>query len=77
MSTTERVRLRNELERGRGIVAMTFEEYNGTYKVEEAIGRVYENSLEQMEEPFDLDLSIKSGPVDDFVNPSRVDLVAT
>jgi hypothetical protein len=52
MSQTEKVRLRNELERGRGIVAATFEEYQGKYQVEEAIGRVYERSLEEMEEPF-------------------------
>ena len=52
MSQTEKVRLRNELERGRGVVAETFEEYKGGYQVEEAIGRVYERSLEEMEEPF-------------------------
>lgn len=52
MSQTEKVRLRNELERGRGAVAETFEEYKGGYQVEEAIGRVYERSLEEMEEPF-------------------------
>jgi hypothetical protein len=52
MSQTERVRLRNELERGRGIVALAFDEYDGGYKVEEAIGRVYEKSLEEIEEPF-------------------------
>ena len=52
MSQTEKVRLRNELERGRGIVGGTFEEYQGGYQVEEAIGRVYERSLEEMEEPF-------------------------
>ena len=50
-SQTERVRLRNELERGRGVVALAFDEYEGGYKVEEAIGRVYERSLEEMEEP--------------------------
>ena len=52
MSQTERVRLRGELERGRGIVAGTFEDYNGSYSVEEAIGKVYERSLEEMDEPF-------------------------
>lgn len=52
MGQTERVRLRNELERGRYVVARTFEDYNGGYNVEEAIGRVYETSLEEMEEPF-------------------------
>jgi Subunit 11 of the general transcription factor TFIIH len=52
VSQTERVRLRNELERGRGIVAETFEGYEGVYEVEEVIGRVYERSLEEMEEPF-------------------------
>jgi len=52
VSQTERVRLRNELERGRGVVAETFEGYEGTYEVEEVIGRVYERSLEEMEEPF-------------------------
>jgi hypothetical protein len=52
MSQTEKVRLRNELERARGIVALTFEEYKGGYEVEEAIGRVYERSLEEIEEPF-------------------------
>ena len=51
MSQTERVRLRNELERGRGVVGLAFDEYTGPYKVEEAIGRVYERSLEEMEEP--------------------------
>jgi Subunit 11 of the general transcription factor TFIIH len=55
MSQTERIRLRNELERGRGIVAQTFDEYQGTFKVEEAIGRVYERSLEAIEEPFGVD----------------------
>jgi hypothetical protein len=54
MSQTERVRLRNELERGRGVVAMAFDEYEGGYKVEEAIGRVYERSLEEIEEPFEV-----------------------
>ena len=57
MSMTERVRLRNELERARGIVAMTFEEYRGTYEVQDAIGRVYEKSLEELEEPFDIGAS--------------------
>jgi Subunit 11 of the general transcription factor TFIIH len=65
MSMTERVRLRGELERGRGVVGMTFEEYHGAFKVEEAIGRVYEKSLEEMEEPFDFDVMIQSGPVVD------------
>jgi hypothetical protein len=51
MSQTERVRLRSELERGRGVVALAFDEYEGGYKVEKAIGRVYERSLEEMEEP--------------------------
>jgi Subunit 11 of the general transcription factor TFIIH len=51
MSQTERVRLRSELERGRGVVALAFDEYEGGYKVEEAIGQVYERSLEEMEEP--------------------------
>ena len=51
MGQTERVRLRSELERGRGVVALAFDEYEGGYKVEEAIGRVYERSLEEMEEP--------------------------
>jgi len=55
MSTTERVRLRNELERGRGVVAGAFEEYKGQYNVEDAIGRVYERSLEEMEEPFGIE----------------------
>jgi hypothetical protein len=54
ISQTEKVRLRNELERGRGIVALAFEEYEGEYSVEEAIGRVYEGSLEEMEEPFEV-----------------------
>lgn len=71
MSTTERVRLRNELERARGIVAMTFDEYQGTYKVEEAIGRVYEKSLEEMDEPFDLGTSTM-GPVDEFDEEERL-----
>lgn len=68
MSQTERVRLRNELERGRGVVGMAFEEYKGSYKVEEAIGRVYEQSLEEMEEPFGvggMDLRMESGDFDD------------
>jgi len=52
VSQTEKVRLRMELERGRGAVAMAFDEYDGNYKIEEAIGRVYEKSLEEMEEPF-------------------------
>lgn len=52
VSQTERVRLRNELERGRGVVAETFEGYQGGYEVEDVIGRVYERSLEELEEPF-------------------------
>jgi len=58
MSQTERVRLRNELERARGIVAEAFEDYSGGYKVEEAIGRVYETSLEEMEEPFGIGVGV-------------------
>ena len=72
MSMTERVRLRNELERGRGIVAVTFEEYHGTYKVEEAIGRVYEKSLEEMEEPFDLNVDLNAGAVNEFEDDDRL-----
>ena len=72
MSTTERVRLRNELERGRGIVAATFEEYHGTYKVEDAIGRVYEKSLEEMEEPFDLNVDLNAGAVNEFEDDDRL-----
>jgi hypothetical protein len=68
MSQTEKVRLRNELERGRGIVAGTFEDYKGSYKVEEAIGRVYEKSLEEIEEPFGfggMDVRVATGDYDD------------
>jgi len=68
MSQTEKVRLRNELERGRGVVGETFEEYEGNYKVEEAIGRVYEKSLEEIEEPFDVGIS------DGFVGGGDFDL---
>jgi hypothetical protein len=71
MSTTERVRLRNELERARGIVAMTFDEYSGTYQVEEAIGRVYEKALEEMDEPFDLGVST-AGPVEEWEGEERL-----
>jgi hypothetical protein len=68
MSQTEKVRLRNELERGRGIVAGTFEDYKGSYKIEEAIGRVYEKSLEEIEEPFGvggIDARMATGDHDD------------
>jgi hypothetical protein len=68
MSQTEKVRLRNELERGRGIVAGTFDDYKGNYKVEEAIGRVYEKSLEEIEEPFGvggMDVRMATGDYDD------------
>ena len=69
VSQTEKVRLRMELERGRGIVALAFEEYEGGYKIEEAIGRVYEKSLEEMEEPF----GIGGGFVeDDFDGAERL-----
>jgi hypothetical protein len=69
VSQTEKVRLRMELERGRGAVALAFEEYEGGYKIEEAIGRVYEKSLEEMEEPF----GISGGFVeDDFDGAERL-----
>ena len=61
MSQTERVRLRNELERGRGVVAITFEDYDGIYDVQDAIGRVYERSLQEMEEPFGVGLGTAMG----------------
>jgi hypothetical protein len=63
---TERVRLRSELERGRGIVAMAFDEYSGDYNVEEAIGRVYERSLEEMEEPFEVGPRMDGMIIDDL-----------
>ena len=66
MSQTERVRLRGELERGRGIVAMTFDEYAGDYKVEDAIGRVYERSLEEIEEPFGVSFPRAEELIDEF-----------
>jgi len=72
MSMTERVRLRNELERGRGIVAVTFEGYHGTYKVEDAIGRVYEKSLEEIEEPFDLNVDLKAEPLNEVQDEERL-----
>jgi Subunit 11 of the general transcription factor TFIIH len=59
MSQTERVRLRAELERARGLVALAFEDYHGVYDVEDAIGRVYEHSLEEMEEPFGVGTAIR------------------
>lgn len=61
MGVTERVRLRNELERGRGIVGEVFEGYTGAYKVEEGIGRVYERGLEELEEDFGMDEMIAGG----------------
>jgi hypothetical protein len=64
ISQTEKVRLRNELERGRGIVAGAFEEYEGDYGVEEVIGRVYERSLEEMEEPFGIRDGVPTGDFD-------------
>lgn len=58
MSVTERVRLRNELERGRLVIVQAFEEYKGRYDVEEVLGRVYERSLEEMEEPFGVETRV-------------------
>jgi len=60
MGQTERVRLRSEVERARGVVAKTFEAYNGEYNVEDAIGRVYEHSLEELEEPFGVESMVTS-----------------
>ena len=71
MSQTERVRLRNELERGRGVVALAFDEYDGPYKVEEAIGRVYERSLEEMEEPV-FGVDVNGFGIDEFVSDERL-----
>ena len=69
ISQTEKVRLRMELERGRGVVGLAFDEYEGNYKIEEAIGRVYEKSLEEIEEPF----GISGGFVeDDFDGAERL-----
>ena len=69
VSQTEKVRLRIELERGRGIVALAFEEYEGDYTVEEAIGRVYEKSLEEVEEPFGINWGFVA---DDFDGAERL-----
>lgn len=66
MSQTERVRLRNELERGRLVVVETFENYKGRYNIEDAIGKVYQRSLEEMEEPFGADTTFGSHPPDEF-----------
>jgi hypothetical protein len=60
MGQTERVRLRSEVERARGVVAKTFEGYNGEYDVEDAIGRVYEHSLEELEGPFGVENIVTS-----------------
>jgi Subunit 11 of the general transcription factor TFIIH len=60
MGQTERVRLRSEVERARGVVAKAFEGYSGEYEVEDAIGRVYENSLEELEEPFGVEDMVRS-----------------
>jgi hypothetical protein len=68
MSVTEQVRLRNELERGRVVVVSAFEEYRGNYNVEDAIGRVYERSLEEMEEPF----GVAMGAVDEDETEGRL-----
>jgi hypothetical protein len=78
ISQTEKVRLRNELERGRGVVAGAFEEYKGEYAVEEAIGRVYENSLEEIEEPFEIgrmEGGVASGDFDGEEEPLHEDVM--
>src|SRR5579862_6910342 len=74
MSMTERVRLRNELERGRLVVVQIFDEYKGNYKVEDAIGRVYEKSLEEMEERFGMEGNGMAGD-DEFEGRLQEDIM--
>lgn len=44
--------------RGRLVIVQAFEEYKGRYDVEEVLGRVYERSLEEMEEPFGVETRV-------------------
>jgi Subunit 11 of the general transcription factor TFIIH len=72
MSQTERIRLRNELLRGRIMIVELFDEYKGDYKIEDAIGKVYERSLEEMEEPFSIDTMVGGFDTDEFEHAERL-----